>query len=484
MDGAVPKRPGERVVDQPVLLQQREAVEARALDDHLEVVAAAGAILDAQLGRVRERTLEQRLQRFAGHLADGSGALQSYPKAADPVWMRRFRRDAGLSLRLALSLVGLLLLYLPLLTWVAGIGWLVAGVAGAVVALALLAFLLIVPLCSPRKVPRAVGVEPSDEPHLYGCVERLCALADVPAPALARLDVSYPNAFTVARSPTKGMLVVTRGLLDTLEPAELEAVLAHELAHLAHRDAFVMTLVSGPARALRAVVLALARPLRTENVMLFALFIPVLVLAWCADVVATMLVLTISRYRELIADRGAALLTGRPEALMSALQRLSGPAGLIPTRDLRDAAAWNPFFVVPMERTPGAFELDPFVLFPTHPPLQRRLEHLAALQRSGPPFVAEAVSRPANPRAGYSLALALATWPLAWGAYLFGSGAVALQPLAIASWLGAFVLAVQAIGAAQRGAAGGRVAAAALAVLAAPVIVTIVAGSALALAGG
>jgi hypothetical protein len=278
---------------------------------------------------------------------------------------------------------------------------------------------------------------------------------------------------------------VTRGLLDRLEPAEMEAVLAHELAHLAHRDAFVMTLVSGPARALRAVVMALAKPLRQEDffVLLFFLW-PLVILAWCADVIATMLVLTLSRYRELIADRGAALLTGRPEALMSALETISGHLASIPNVDLRDAAAWNPFFVLPTERLPGVFELDPFVLFPTHPPLRVRLERLAALQRSTRPILVDQPERPENPRAGLALRLAFVTWALGWGAYLFGSGAAVVSLLAMATWLGSFVLAIQAIGAAQRGATGGRVAAASLVVLAAPVLVTIVLGSALALAGG
>jgi heat shock protein HtpX len=400
--------------------------------------------------------------------------------------MRRFRRDAGLSLRIVLSLAGLIVLYVPLLAWVAGIGWFVAGFAGVVVVAALVVVLPLLPLGGGRDAVRgATPLEPRDAPDVHGALERLCALADLPVPRLALLDVPYPNAFTVARTPTVSTLVVTRGLLDRLDPPELEAVLAHELAHLAHRDAFVMTIVSVPARALRAVVLMLSRPARAPELwLLLVVLLPVVALAWCADAIATMLVLTLSRYRELIADRGAALLTGRPEALMSALQKISARLPSIPVVDLREAAAWNPFFVLPTERPPGVFELDPFVLFPTHPPLQRRLEQLAALQRATPPLQVEVPSRAANPRAGLSLRLAFVTWPLAWGAYLLGGGAPIVSLLAMATWILSFVFAVQAIGVAQRGAAGGRLAAASLVVLAAPVLVTIVLGSALALAGG
>jgi hypothetical protein len=168
---------------------------------------------------------------------------------------------------------------------------------------------------------------------------------------------------------------------------------------------------------------------------------------------------------------------------MSALQKISGELASIPTADLRKAAAWNPFFVLPTDRVPGIFELDPFVLFPTHPPLQRRLDRLAALQRAAAPIEVQMPVRPANPRAGLALRIAFVTWPLAWGAYLFGSAAPLVTLLAMATWILSFVLAIQAIAAAQRGATGGRLAAASLVVLAAPVLATIVVGSALALLG-
>jgi heat shock protein HtpX len=115
--------------------------------------------------------------------------------------MRRFRRDPGLSFRIALSLVGLLVLYVPLFAWIAGIGWFVAGGIGAVLAAALVLFLLLLPLWNRDGVPGAVPLQAADAPELHGAVQRLCALADVPAPALELLHVPYPNAFTIARTP-------------------------------------------------------------------------------------------------------------------------------------------------------------------------------------------------------------------------------------------------------------------------------------------
>ena len=369
--------------------------------------------------------------------------------------MRRYRRDAGLSLRLALSLVGLLLLYVPLLLWPVG------AVLFAVIALGRALF------------ARRDLSELADAPaELRLLVDRLCGLSGVSPPRVAVLETDLPNAYTLGNPLSGCTIVVSRGLLRELNLDELEAVVAHELAHVAHRDAFVMVIVSFPAGMFRGLALALTR----------TRLIPLAFAAWVAATVAALPLMAFSRYRELVADRGAALLTGRPEALMSALQKLSAGVAQIPGEDLRAAAGLNPFFVIPTPAPSTGLEPDPFVLFPTHPTLAQRLERLASSMQTGAPIVVEAPRRPANPRAGLGFRLALVTWPLGWGIpYVLGDGFYVASLLGMATWVAAFVCTVQALARAQRGAAGGRVAAASMLVLAAPLVFTVVGGAVLAL---
>jgi heat shock protein HtpX len=225
--------------------------------------------------------------------------------------MRRYRRDAGLSLRIVLSLVGLLLLYVPLLLWPVG------AVAFAVIVFGRALF------------GRRDLTELEDAPaELRSLVDRLCGLSGVPPPRVAVLETDLPNTHTLGNAFSGCTIVVSRGLLRELNLDELEAVVAHELAHVAHRDALVMVVVSFPARMFRGVALALSR----------TRLIPLAFAAWVATAVAAIPLMAFSRYRELVADRGAALLTGRPEALMSALQKLSAGVARIPGEDLRAVA--------------------------------------------------------------------------------------------------------------------------------------------------
>lgn len=368
--------------------------------------------------------------------------------------MRRYRRDAGLSLRMVLSLLGLLLLYVPLLLWPVG------AVVFALIAVGR-------PLLGRRDLPE-VAEAPAE---LRSLVDRLCGLADVPPPRVAVLETDVPNAYTLGNPFMGCTVVVSRGLLRELDLDELEAVVAHELAHVAHRDAFVMVVVSFPARMFREFALALGR-LR---------FVPFAFAAWVAATVAALPLTAFSRYRELVADRGAALLTGRPEALMSALQKLSADVARIPGEDLRAVAGLNPFLVIPTPGAPAAFELDPFLLFPTHPTLAQRVERLASSMRAGTALVVETPPRPANPRAILGFRLALVTWPLGWGVpYVLGEGFYFASVLGMAAWVAAFVCTVQALARAQRGAAGGRLAAASMVVLAGPLLFTVIGGVVLA----
>ena len=217
-----------------------------------------------------------------------------------------------------------------------------------------------------RAALRASGarfVDREQAPRLHDAVDRLCVLAEVPKPRLAVIDSVVPDAFATGRVPSRSTIAVTRGLVAKLEPAEIEAVLAHELAHVANRDGAVMTIASFPALSLREALAG--APLRA-----WIFGFPFLLLGCLAYVVSTGLMLTVSRCREYSADRGSAVITGTPEQLMSALQKIAGAMPQIPDDDLRGVAAMSAFFIIPTK-----------LRSLTHPPLARRLERLAQIAR-------------------------------------------------------------------------------------------------------
>jgi heat shock protein HtpX len=231
-------------------------------------------------------------------------------------------------------------------------------------------------------------VSAQNAPELHGVVDRLCALADLPKPAVAIADSDVPNAFATGRSPRSAVVCATTGLLRRLDTEELEGVLAHELSHIAHRDVAVMTIAS---------FLGVLAGLITRFGLYAGLFggfgqrdgdgdgdgedntalVFVAVVAVSAVVygISFMLTRALSRYRELAADRAAALLTGRPSVLAAALTKISGDMAQIPTQDLRHAEPFNAFFFAPA-LSPG-FSLSS--LFSTHPSLTQRLDQLAQL---------------------------------------------------------------------------------------------------------
>jgi len=231
-------------------------------------------------------------------------------------------------------------------------------------------------------------VTQAEAPELHGVIDRLCALADVPKPAVAIADSDVPNAFATGRSPRSAVVCATTGLLRRLDSDELEGVLAHELSHIAHRDVAVMTVAS---------FLGVLAGLITRFGMYAGLYggfgqrdgdgdgdgedntalVFVAVVAVSAVVYGISFVLTraLSRYRELAADRAAALLTGRPSVLAAALTKLSDDMTQIPTKDLRHAEPFNAFFFAPA-LSPG-FSLSS--VFSTHPSLTQRLDQLAEL---------------------------------------------------------------------------------------------------------
>jgi heat shock protein HtpX len=293
---------------------------------------------------------------------------------------KSFGRDAGLSARMVLTTGMLGLLYVVF-----------AVVLFNVLNVGLIPMLLIVIglaffqyYTSDKIALMASGakvVERDQAPELHDMVERLCALADLPKPKVAVIDTDVPNAFATGRSPKHAAVAVTNGLWRRLEPREIEGVLAHELAHIANRDVLVMTLAS---------FFAMLAGLLTRFGMYGGMFgggdrnreggapiwLIVRVVSIVTYILSFILIRTISRYREYAADRGAALVTGAPEYLMSALQKIASGMATIPQRDLREVEAMNAFFIIPTNVRSSVSEL-----FATHPPMEKRLARLAAISR-------------------------------------------------------------------------------------------------------
>lgn len=222
-------------------------------------------------------------------------------------------------------------------------------------------------------------VTPEQAPQLHAIVDRLCAMADMPKPAVAIADTDMPNAFATGRSTKRAVVCVTTGLLRRLDAEELEGVLSHELSHVAHRDVLVMTVASFVGVLAGFLTRSwmwggLTRRRDSDSNSAFA-FLLIMVVSIVVYFVSFLLVRVLSRYRELSADRAGALLTGRPAALGRALQKISGDMGAIPTRDLRAKESMNAFFITP------AFggQQSMASLLSTHPPLEKRLEQLARI---------------------------------------------------------------------------------------------------------
>ena len=232
------------------------------------------------------------------------------------------------------------------------------------------------------KAMRAVEVTPEQAPQLHAVVDRLCAMADMPKPRVGIADSEAPNAFATGRSPNRSVVVVTTGLLRRLNRDELEGVLGHELSHVAHRDVTVMTVASFTAILAGFMVRSamwgsMMRGRRDQNTAL--VFIGVMVVSVIVYFVSYLLINALSRYRELGADRGAALLTGKPSALASALTKISGDMATIPTRDIRQMEAVSAFAFAPAVAGKREFTLEQW--FSTHPPLEKRLAQLASIAR-------------------------------------------------------------------------------------------------------
>jgi heat shock protein HtpX len=293
---------------------------------------------------------------------------------------RAYGRDFGLSLRMVSTLFLLGLLYVAffvvLISIVQAPFFLVIVIIGG------LAFLQY--FTSDKIALAAAGakvVERDQAPELHDIVERLSAMADLPKPRVAVIPTDVPNAFATGRNPKNSVVAVTEGLWNRLSKPEVEAVLAHELSHVANRDVAIMTISS-----FFAMVAALLMRMglwggmfgggdrdRSGGAPVWLIMFAVSMLTY---VISYVLILMISRYREYAADRGSAIITGAPENLMSALQRIASNIAQIPQRDLREVQGMNAFFIVPTNVKRATAEL-----FMTHPPLEKRLARLAEIAR-------------------------------------------------------------------------------------------------------
>jgi heat shock protein HtpX len=275
---------------------------------------------------------------------------------------RKFPTDHGLTVRMIAASVFTPLVVLAAVAavvWVAPVRLLIGLGLAAVVGI----FLAV-----RERAEAAEGreVSPADAPELHAVVERLCVVADLPKPRIVVEDERQPNSWVVSLGRGRARLHVTTALLDRLEPAELEAVIAHELAHVAHRDATVMTVVGGPGAVLVGGGSRMARggiwPMQFGALVAVAI-----------GHVSSVGTLALSRYREFAADAGAVALTGNAAALASALMKVSEGVVAVPTRDLRAVAARDPFHLLPVAGVKHA-------LLATHPSLQARIARLERLE--------------------------------------------------------------------------------------------------------
>ena len=308
---------------------------------------------------------------------------------------RGYGRDMELTLRMGLTMLLLSLLFVAfmgLLFW-ASVPWVLI----LVIAVAVAAFQYYGSDKIVLMTTRARVVSPQEEPKLHATIERLSAMSDIPKPKkIAVMDTHVPNAFATGRNPQNAVVAVTRGLLSRLNEKEVEAVLAHELAHVKNRDVMVLTWAS---------VLVIMAGYLMQMMFWMSLFggfggggrrdsggsgnATLVILAVYVGTIlvyflSQLLIMTLSRYREFAADRGGAIITGAPMQLASALQKISNDMYRIPEKDLRQVEHANAFFIVPALKGDNIAKL-----FSSHPPVEKRIERLRNMQRQmerGTPF--------------------------------------------------------------------------------------------------
>ncbi|HKD32407.1 MAG TPA: zinc metalloprotease HtpX [Gaiellaceae bacterium] len=296
---------------------------------------------------------------------------------------KAYGRDAGLTARMLLTsfLLGLLYVGFALVLFY-------VFNAGLVLMVVIVVGLAIFQYYTSDKLALAASgakiVSPEEAPQLHAMVERLAAMAELQKPRVAIVDTPMPNAFATGRNQKHAVVAVTTGLWDRLDEREIEGVLAHELTHIANRDVLVMTIASFFATlaalltrwGLYAGMFGGFGGSRDNNNNSVPVWLIVIAVSFVTYVLSWVLIRTISRYREYAADRGSALITGAPEYLMSALQKISSQMTLIPQRDLREVEGMSAFFIIPPSVKGSISEL-----FMDHPPLEKRLAALEQIAR-------------------------------------------------------------------------------------------------------
>lgn len=291
---------------------------------------------------------------------------------------KSFGRDTGLQIRMLVTFLLLGLVY------VVFAGVLFASVGGAVALVGCGLLLGFQFFASDKLALRSMGareVSPQEAPELHAMIERLCVQADIPKPKVAVVNSPIPNAFALGRTPKSASVCATTGIMDLLSPSELEGVMAHEITHIVNRDVMIMTLCGFFASIASTIV---------QFGFLFGggygggysdddddgpSFMAVILVSAVVWVVSFFLMQALSRYREFAADRGAAVITGRPSALASALLKISGVNERIPSGDLRAHSEMNAFYIVPVKVKDSIYNL-----FSTHPPMDQRIAALARLE--------------------------------------------------------------------------------------------------------
>jgi len=290
---------------------------------------------------------------------------------------KRIGPDIGLGVRMFMTMFLLALLYAVFIYILLrlDVSVLVIGIVAA-------GLLLLQYFYSDQLILMSVGArEVSDQeyPELHAIVERLAQMVNIPKPKVAIIDTSVPNALATGRNPKHAVVAVTRGILQILDSRELEAVIAHELSHVLHRDTRVMTMASFFATIASFItqwgmwfgIGFDERDRRGGNG--FAIVLLVSVLVW---LISFVLIRTLSRYREYAADRGSAIITGEPMALASALIKVSGRMQRIPDADLRNLQGASALMIFPAVSRDSIMEL-----FSTHPSLEHRIRKLEQIAR-------------------------------------------------------------------------------------------------------